>query len=323
VDRRHPHAYLHELLLTGRGARGPVSFSATVGRGFAPFGTDDPMMRPFEKYPLNHHLSQILERSVLVGAVRARSVIVEGGLFGGDEPTSPSALPQMGRFGDSWSVRLTALPSAGSEVQASYARVTSPEEEHGFGLDQHKRSVSARVISADGGRYLLAEWARTVERDGDRKVDVFGHETALVEGAVSLGPVGLALRLEQTERPEHERLEDVFRTPRPASDLAIAGITRWRATTLAVTLPSVTRGALRGYPFVEVARFSARSRLATSVFSPDRFYGEQAPWMGSVGVRLRYGPAHARMGRYGAALVDGAALRVLGEPSRPAANHRH
>ena len=323
VDRRHPHAYLHELIVTGAGVRGPVAYSVSLGRGFAPFGTDDPMMRPFEKYPLNHHLAQILERSVLTGAVRWRSAILEGATFGGDEPSSPSALPRLGRFGDSWSVRATMLPSPGAEVQASYARVTSPEQEQGFGLDQRKRSVSARVISQDGGRYLLAEWARTVERDGDRNVDAFGHETALVEGAVSLGPIGVGVRLEQTERPEHERLGDPFRTPRPGTDLAISGITRWRAGTLALTLPGVTQGALRGYPFVELARFSVGSREATSVFSPQAFYGDRAPWMGSVGVRLRYGPPHARMGRYGAALVDGAAIRMLGPTAEPSSGHGH
>jgi hypothetical protein len=63
IDRRHPHTYLHELVLSsakrfGTGATSGVSIS--VGKGFAPFGTDDPMARPFEKYPINHHLAQIL-----------------------------------------------------------------------------------------------------------------------------------------------------------------------------------------------------------------------------------------------------------------------
>src|SRR4249919_2184326 len=44
VDRRHPHTYIHELMLTGRGVAGTLSYSASTGRGFASFGTDDPMM---------------------------------------------------------------------------------------------------------------------------------------------------------------------------------------------------------------------------------------------------------------------------------------
>jgi len=322
VDRRHPHAYLHELVLTGLGHAGPLAYSASAGRGFAPFGTDDPMMRPFEKYPINHHLSQILERGLVAGAVRLGPAIVEGAAFGGDEPTAPNSLPRMRRFGDSWSTRVTVLPSPGAELQASYARVESPEQPSGFGLDQRKRSASLRTISQDGRRYFLTEWARTVEWDGDRDVEAFAYETALAEGALMLKSIGIALRLEQTQRPEEERLLGGFRTPRPASDLAIAGITQWRVGTLAVTLPSVTSGPVRGYPFVEVARLSTTSTAPTSVFSPAQFYGSSSPWMASVGFRVRYGPLHARMGRYGAALTDGTAIGALGvSPDRSQAHH--
>jgi hypothetical protein len=312
VDRRHPHTYLHELVVTGAGAFGRLAYSASAGRGFAPFGTDDPMMRPFEKYPINHHLSQILERGLATGALRLGPAILEAAIFGGDEPTSPSSLPRADRFGDSWSVRATALPSPNVEVQGSFARVTSPEQLSGFGLDQRKRSVSARLISDDGGRYLLAEWARTVEVDGDRGVDVFAYESALAEGSVTVGPLGLALRLEQTDRPEEGRLANPFRTPRPAPDLGISGITRWRAATVALTLPSVTRGAIRGYPFVEVEGLTPSARDSRSVFDPERFYGARSSWMMSAGIRLRYGPLHSRMGRYGVAMTSGSAIRSLG-----------
>ncbi|HEV7991025.1 MAG TPA: hypothetical protein VGP25_04325 [Gemmatimonadaceae bacterium] len=323
VDRRHPHAYLHELVLTGVGSFGPFNYSASAGRGFAPFGTDDPMMRPFEKYPLNHHLAQILERGLIAGAMRVGPAIVEGATFGGDEPTSPSAMPRLRRFGDSWSMRATLLPRPGTELQASYARIESPEQASGFGLDQRKRSASVRMISRDGSRYALAEWASTAEWDGDRNVEAFAYESALAEAAATVGPIGVAVRLEQTGRPEEERLADPFRTPRPASDLAITGITRWRVGTLALTLPSVTHGAVRGYPFVELARLSARSTVATSVFSPERFYGGGSPWMGSIGFRVRYGPLHARMGRYGVALADSPAIRALGVSADAPHAHQH
>jgi hypothetical protein len=304
VDRRHPHTYIHELMLTGRGEAGPLAYSATAGRGFASFGTDDPMMRPLVKYPINHHLSQILERDAVIGALRFGPAILEGSTFGGDEPTSPSSLPHASRFGDSWAVRATMLPVAGSEVQASYARVASPEETTGHGLDQRKQSVSARAASADGGRYVLAEWARTVERDHDRELDVFGYETALAEGSARAGPLTVALRLEQTDRPEEERLADPFRTPRPASDLHINGITRWRVLTLQIAAPTVTRGVFSGFPFVEVERLNATSRDSRSFFTPQRLYGTTNLWMATAGVRLRVGDAHSRMGRYGVALSN-------------------
>src|SRR5215208_1626735 len=105
VDRRHPHTYLHEVVASGMGTAGPLAYSLSVGRGFAAFGTDDPIMRPFEKYPINHHLAQILERGMVTGAVRVGDVVLDASLFGGDEPTSPSSLPIRNRLGDAWSVR--------------------------------------------------------------------------------------------------------------------------------------------------------------------------------------------------------------------------
>ncbi len=302
VDRRHPHTYVHELMLGGLGAVGPVGWSLTAGRGFAPFGTDDPMMRPLVKYPINHHLSQILERATIIMAARYRSLIVEGATFGGDEPVSASSLPRWDRFGDSWSVRSTLLPMRGLELQASYARVASPEEPTGQGLDQRKRSVSARAASHDGGRYALAEWARTVEHDHNRRADVFALESALVEGSARVSGVTTALRLEQTDRSEEDRLADPFRTPQPHHDLNINGITRWRTVTLQLAAPSVTRGVLSGFPFLEVARLSAHARQASSFFTPERLYGASRFWMATVGVRLLAGSTHSRMGRYGVAL---------------------
>lgn len=323
VDRRHPHTYVHEIVASGLGAVGPLAYSLGAGRGFAAFGTDDPMMRPFEKYPINHHLSQILERPMVTGAVRVGTAIVDASTFAGDEPTSPGGPPLLRRFGDSWSIRGTALPVRGVELQGSYARIASPEQREGFGLDQRKRSVSARLISADGARYLLAEWARTVERDHNRKEDVFAYASALAEAAVTVRGVSLALRLEQTERAEEERTSDPFRVPRPAPDLGISGITRWRTATAAMTLPSSIPGPVRGYPFVEVELTRPRATNALSVFDAESFYRTRTPWMLTAGMRLRFGPTHARMGRYGVAVPEGAAIRALGIPGEESSSHHH
>src|SRR5690606_22723938 len=131
------------------------------GRGFAPFGTDDPMARPFVKFPANHHLAQVLERLVAIAAVRAGPLALEAGLFNGDEPTGPRDLPDAERFGDSWSARATLLPFPGVEAQASYASLASPEFPAGSGLDHRKRSASLRYEAArhgGEGEYLLVEW---------------------------------------------------------------------------------------------------------------------------------------------------------------------
>ena len=323
VDRRHPHTYVHELVASGLGTVGPLAYSISAGRGFAAFGSDDPMMRPFEKYPINHHLSQILERPMVTAAARLGRAIVDASTFGGDEPTSPGGPPLLRRFGDSWSVRGTALPVPWLEVQGSYARIASPEQREGFGLDQRKRSVSARLISAEGARYLMAEWARTVEHDHNRNEDVFAYESALAEGAVTVRGASLALRLEQTERAEEERTSDPFRVPRPAPDLGISGITRWRTATATLTLPSPISGPVRGYPFVELQLTQPRATNALSVFDAESFYRTRTPWMLTAGVRLRFGPMHARMGRYGVAVPDGAAIRALGIPDDEVSSHHH
>ncbi len=311
VDRRHPHTYVHEMMLTGLGTAGPLKYSVSAGRGFTAFGTDDPMMRPIVKFPINHHLSQILERGALVGAARLGVLTVEASTFGGAEPSSPSALPSVKRFGDSWSVRGTLVPRASAELQASYARVASPEEPSGFGLDQRKQSISARFISDAGSRYALAEWARTTEWDHSRSDGVFAYESALVESAVRAGPFGISVRLEQTERPEEDRLLDPFRTPRPSSDLSINGITQWRVATAQVATGPVTTGILSGFPFVEIARLAATPRDSPSLFTPERLYGTSRFWMLTAGFRIRVGEAHARMGRYGAALPIGPQIGAM------------
>ena len=301
VDRRHPHTYLHEAVLSALTAVGGVRLSAGLGRGFAPFGTDDPMVRPFAKYPINHHLAQILERGIAIAAARTGPVILEAATFTGEEPVHPSSLPMISRFGDSWSVRGTLLPTEWAELQVSHARVASPELTSGFGLDQRKWSASARGATRDGSRYALVEWARTVEHDHLRGEDAFGHQTLLAEGTVNAGPVALSLRLEQTDRPEEERDDgDAFRTARPHTDLSILGITRWRTATVHVER-AVTRGTVAGVPFLELSHLAARPRDVPALFSPAAFYGATRFWMLSVGARLRIGPAHERMGRYGVA----------------------
>jgi len=199
VDRRHPHTYLHELVLTADdllGARaGLPRLSLSLGKGFAPFGTDDPMSRPFVRYPVNHHLAQILERAVAIGALRAGRLTLEAGLFNGDEPERPGQWPRLGRFGDSWSGRVTGTLLPGATAQASYAHVHSPEHRPGAGTDQAKWSVAGRWERTIGGHpvYGMIEWARTSEAEG-----FFVFHSLLAEGAWSAGPHRLQYRFERT-----------------------------------------------------------------------------------------------------------------------------
>src|SRR5690606_23333541 len=74
VDRRHPHTWVHELVAVAAAGDGlaprPWALSLAAGKGFVPFGTDDPMNRPVLRYPVNHHLAQVLERAVAAAGAR-------------------------------------------------------------------------------------------------------------------------------------------------------------------------------------------------------------------------------------------------------------
>ena len=89
-------------------------------------------------------------------------------------------------------------------------------------------------------------------------------------------------------------------------------------------LPSPIKGPIPGYPFIELERAHAQAKDARSVFDAESFYTTSSPWMATVGVRLRFGPPHARMGRYGVALPAGPAIRALGIPSGSSpSTHQH
>lgn len=299
VDRRHPHTYVHELMLTAHdllgAVGGPVHLSAAFGKGFVPFGSDDPMSRPVERYPVNHHLAQILEREVAIAGVRAGPAALELSWFNGDEPEYPSEWPNGRRFGDSYAIRGTVIPASGVEAQLSYADVKSPEQRQGAGTPQEKWSASVRFERVVAGRtlYGLAEYARTNEAGG-----AFVFHSFLAEGAVTAGRWRPYLRIERTERPEEPRSGNVYRTPRPLLDNSLIGITRWTIATLGTQVSSVT--ALRRLhllPFGEVSLASIST--ISGAFDPVAWYGGATIWSVSVGIRLDWGMSGHRMGRYG------------------------
>ncbi len=307
VDRRHPHTYLHEMILSGSARAAGIDASLAAGRGFAPFGTDDPMVRPFVKYPANHHWSQILERWTLTAAARRGPATVEGGLFNGDEPTGPRSLGKLGHFADSWATRLTLRPLRELETQASYAFINSPENITGLGVDQRKRSASARYeheVRAGTSVYGLLEWAETDEYTGSRKIYIYN--TTLAEAALRTQPWKVALRFERTTRPEEEREADPFRTPRPQGDENILGATRWNTISASVGYAFSVR-SVRLEPFAE-AEHSVVREVTGSSFHPSLIYGSDRLWTLSLGLRAGVGMTHGRMGRYGVALPPAAAM---------------
>ena len=312
IDRRHPHTYVHELVLSfnDRLSRlgGGAIVSLAAGKGFVPFGTDDPMSRPPLRYPVNHHLAQILERAIAVAGVRAGPVMLEGGLFNGDEPERPGQWPKIGRFGDSWSGRLTVLPIRALELQASHALVHSPEHRPGAGSDQHKWSLSGRWEGnvREHPVYGLVEWARTSEADG-----FFVFRSFLAEGAWSPGRSLLYYRFERSDRPEEERTLDLFRSKRPHFENSILGITRWTIHTAGYGLALASPGTrLNARPFLELS-YGRMANVGGGVFDVRTFYGRSSFWSVGVGVRLNPGMRMQRMGRYGVA--QNTALGPAGE----------
>lgn len=296
VDRRHPHTLLHELVGTGMFGGGMTRLSVTMGKGFVPFGTDDPMSRPLVKYPVNHHLAQLLERALISTAATAGPIAVELAAFNGDEPESAFDMPNWDRFGDSWAARATAR-AAGFEGQASIAKVKSPEQPHGGGLDHRKLSASLRFERS--GTYALAEWARTMEEEAS--TTVFSFNSLLAEGSFVIDRFRLFGRAERTERPEEERAANLFRTPRPHSDLSIIGRTRWDVASVGVSASLPSYRGMNVVPFAEVATQHPQSLTTPTAFEPAAFYGAERLWSFSIGARLSIGMQHSRMGRYGVA----------------------
>jgi hypothetical protein len=300
-DRRHPHTYLHEAILSYQQSitlgPHPVQLSVSAGKGFAPFGTDDPMSRPPLRYPVNHHLAQILERAVAILGVRAGPVLLEGGIFNGDEPERPSEWPKISRFGDSWSARVTLMPTRALEFQGSHAAVHSPEHRPGFGTDQRKWSVSGRWTGTvrRSAAYGMVEWERTSEAEG-----FFVFHSLLGEGAWNPGSNRLYYRFERTERPEEERGLRRFRSTRPIFENSILGITRWTIQTAGYARQLGVWRSLTALPFIE-ASYGRIASVGGGVFDPESFYGKSSFWSVTVGARFSMGMALHRMGRYGVA----------------------
>jgi hypothetical protein len=280
-----------------------------------PFGTDDPMTRPFAAYPVNHHLAQILERYVAIAAARAGPLTLEGAVFNGDEPASPGAPPDASRFGDSWAVRATVTPRSMLEVEGSFAFVTSPELVTGGGRNQRKWSIGARLAQPFGHLdHALVEWARTDELAGHLEVSRF--TSFLAEGSTTVLATTVSARFENTTRPEEERLLDPFRFSRNPTDLGIIGITRWHLGTIAVSTPLPAR-RVDVAPFVEVTYAHPSEELTPSGFVPQDFYGTASIWSASVGLRLGIGSMAHRMGRYGAGVPN------VRRPAAPGDRHVH
>lgn len=311
IDARHPHTLLHEAMLTANLWNvGGGALSISAGKGFAPYGTDDPMGRPVIKFPTNHHLSQVLERFTVNGTYLWRGWGIEGGIFGGAEPEDAYDFSNIESFGDSWSARLSKRfgdfgPFAKWELSTSFASI---DEEH-HGEVQTTELVNGAIRHAQdygfGRLYALAEGSRSNPEQGRSHWSVLG-ETQLAFGrGWKHQPY---LRTEYATRPEYERqgapgTPEFFRYEHGAHEI---GATRWLINTIGYgyetsSLPVSVR------PFVELQHNVVRHDRGD--VDPRAMYGGRSFWSVSAGARLFFGGSAMRMGNYGALDPMTAAMR--------------
>jgi hypothetical protein len=305
IDKRHPHTLLHEAMVSVNAWDAPGgSFSLSAGKGFAPYGTDDPMGRPAVKYPTNHHLSQILERFTVNAVYLHRSGLsLEAGVFGGSEPEDPYDLSNIESFGNSFSARVTQRLGgrhgrfAPWELSASYARV---EEEH------HDATSVTHLLNAAvrherrypfGEVYALLEASRSEVRGPEE-----GYYAVLAETRLGLGDEGRYqpyYRIEVATRPEYTRggapgTAGFFRYDHDHAEPI--GATRWLINTLGYGV-ELGGGPVSVVPFLELQH--SQVRRARGAVSPEALFGRDEFWSATAGVRLYFGGGPMRMGSYG------------------------
>ena len=286
IDKRHPHTLLHEFILSKNWGNANRGASLSLGKGFAPYGTDDPMSRPILKYPTNHHLSQILERWVAEGIYAYKQWGLEAGVFDGAEPDGPFDLDNYHHFGNSWSARVThraghpMMRTWPWEFSASYASVK--EDHEGDVRERTLQNVAVRH-EHDHGRvhlYALAEASRS------RSPQEPTLSSLLFEGSAAVARHTPYLRIERARRPEWDRQGD------PGSDDYFryneadwpTGFTRWTILSFGYGY-SLGTDRVSPRPFLEVQH--------NSVDDGRRF------WSISAGMRIFIGGESMRMGTYG------------------------
>ncbi len=293
LDFRHPHTFLHEVMVSrNHRAEDGWSWSVSGGKGFAPFGSDDPMGRPSAKYPTNHHLAQILERFTLNGLLSNGDWVLEAGVFGGSEPDGPHDLSNWKSFGNSQSARVTRIVPSGDgmgkwELSLSAARILTSHE----GEDERTLLFHSGARWDDGRRSLLIEAARSRVEDQP----VSGYYSVLAEGKMPVGPVHAYMRAEYATRPEYPRGsgdEGYFRYSHHAHPV---GASRWQIGAVGVEA-SEWLGSVLVRPFVEGAVQRA-SRVAGTI--DPRLPLDQGFTLLTVGVRVFPGGGPMRMGSYG------------------------
>ena len=299
IDKRHPHTLLHEAMLSVNvWASDGGGFSLSAGKGFAPYGTDDPMSRPAVKYPTNHHLSQILERFTLNGVYSSPRFSAEVGVFGGNEPTGPYDFSNAESFANSWSTRLAArfgAPEMGIfpwELSGSYGYVVEEHDGEEDVTRLYNAAMRHEAMTRAGRTYGLLEASMSDPAHHD------GYFSILAEGSVTRGVHMPYARVEYATRPEYPReglpgTDEFFRYDHDDEPI---GSTRWLIVSAGYGLEA-TSLPFSARPFVEVQwnRVSADD----GGIDPEDLFGRSSFFGLTAGFRLFLGGEPMRMGAYG------------------------
>lgn len=320
IDKRHPHTLLHELMLSLNAWDTEAgSFSLSAGKGFAPYGTEDPMSRPVLKYPTNHHLSQILERWTVNAAWVHRSGWgLEGAVFGGNEPKDAYDVSNIESFGNSWSGRLSRRVGTAWEGSVSYARVI---EEHGAGDETTALANAALRYAGNAGTSLLYALLEASVSDPEGGDD--GFWSILGEAQLSRAGHQPYARVEYATRPEYHRsgapgTEEFFRYDH---DTHADGATRWVISTLGYGYVPQGDGRISSRPFVEVQHHYVSAEHGA--LDPKALFGKRSFWSVSAGFRVFVGGGPMRMGTYGVLDPMSAPDMQTASTMSEAAHHQH
>jgi hypothetical protein len=302
LDKRHPHTLLHEFMVSYNVHRGDQEgWSISAGRGFAPYGTDDPMSRPPLKYPTNHHLSQVLERWTVSGVWWSGGFSAEAGAFAGEEPSGPYDTWNTSGFGRSWALRLTeriggtVMGISPWEFSASVARVREAhegEDEVVANTTLFNAAARHEATHGVGHLYALAEASISAPKDED------GYFSVLGEASLQRGAHQPYARVEYAIRPEYTR--DGGRASsgffRYNHDLDAIGATRWLIVTAGYGV-RLTGLPYSMRPFVEGQwQFVSNER---GPVTPENLYTRSSFGSISAGFRVFLGGEPMRMGAYG------------------------
>jgi hypothetical protein len=194
VDRQHPHDLFMELAgkIDIDVVPGTTAFLYGGPVGEPALGPSTFMHRASARYnpeaPITHHWfdSTHITYGVVTAGLKARAWQLETSAFRGREPDEFRWNIETPKL-DSWSVRGSFAPSPAWLLQASYGRITDPEEMHP-GQDERRTTVSAQYNDGRGLSALaafsakdrvpgptLTAWLGEVNWDLDRHHTLFGR----------------------------------------------------------------------------------------------------------------------------------------------------